>query len=91
MSAALRLYLVGGTPPSERALAAVPALRAALGGEAELEVVDLREQPDVAERERILATPLLVRVSPPPVRRIVGDLSDAERVVWTLGLADDRA
>ena len=87
MSAALRLYLVGGTPPSERALAAVPGLRAALGDSAELEVVDLRDQPEVAEQERILATPLLVRLSPPPVRRIVGDLSDADRVVWTLGLA----
>lgn len=87
MAALLRLYLVGGTPPSERALASVPALRAALGDGAALDVIDLREQPEIAEQERILATPLLVRVAPEPVRRIVGDLSDAERVVWTLGLA----
>ena len=91
MAAHLRLYLVGGTPPSERALSSVPALRAALGDDAALDVIDLREQPEIAEQERILATPLLVRVSPEPVRRIVGDLSDAERVVWTLGLADGRA
>ena len=91
MAAVLRLYLVGGTPPSERALAAVPALRAALGETAELDVVDLREQPELAEQERILATPLLVRVSPEPVRRLVGDLSDADRVVWTLGLQDGAA
>ena len=90
METVLRLYLVGGTPPSERALAAVPALREALGDGVELDVVDLREQPAVAEEERILATPLLVRVSPPPVRRIVGDLSDADRVVWTLGLRNGR-
>ena len=64
----------------------MPALRAALGEQAELDVVDLRHEPERAEAERILATPLLVRVSPPPIRRIVGDLSDAERVVWTLGL-----
>jgi circadian clock protein KaiB len=86
MKAQLKLYLVGGTPPSDRALSAVPALQEALGEEGELEVIDLREQPEVAEAERILATPMLVRVEPGPVRRVAGDLSDAERVLWTLGL-----
>ena len=66
----------------------MPALRAALGDDAALDVIDLRERPEIAEEERILATPLLVRVSPEPVRRLVGDLSDAERVVWTLGLRE---
>lgn len=82
----LRLYVVGGTQASERALHGLERLSAALPGDAELEVVDLREQPEVAERERIVATPLLVRVSPEPVRRVVGDLSDTERVRWSLGL-----
>lgn len=86
MSLVLTLYVVGGSPPSERALNALPDLRRALGGEAEVEVIDLAERPDVAERERILATPMLVRRTPPPVRRVAGDLSDAERVAWTLGL-----
>ena len=86
MKARLKLYLVGGTPPSDRALSAVPALQEALGPDGELEVIDLRERPEVAEAERILATPLLVRVEPSPVRRVAGDLSDAERVLWTLGL-----
>lgn len=86
MRAVLKLYLVGGTPPSDRALSAVPDLQRALGDQGELEVVDLREHPEVAEAERIIATPLLVRVDPPPSRRIAGDLSDAERVLWTLGL-----
>lgn len=48
----------------------------------------MREHPEVAERERVLATPMLVRVSPPPVRRIAGDLSDGERVLWSLGLGE---
>jgi circadian clock protein KaiB len=87
----LRLYVVGGTPPSERAVRGVERLRAELDGEADVEVVDLRERPDVAEQERIIATPLLVRVSPEPVRRIVGDLSDLERVRWSLGLPDGGA
>ena len=86
MRAVLKLYLVGGTPPSDRALGAVPALERALGDRGVLEVIDLRERPEVAEAERIMATPLLVRVDPPPTRRVAGDLSDAERVLWTLGL-----
>ena len=86
MTASLRLYIVGGTPASERALGAVDALRARLGDEAEVEVVDLRESPEVAEEQKILATPLLVRLSPTPVRRVAGDLSDPDRVAWSLGL-----
>ena len=82
----LRLYVVGGTQASERALHSVARLRSELADAAEVEIVDLREQPDVAERERIVATPLLVRVAPQPVRRIIGDLSDVERVRWSLGL-----
>ena len=77
---------MGGTQPSERALGAVARRRAALGGAASVEVVDVQEKPEVAERERILATPLLVRVAPPPTRRIAGDLSDTDRVLWNLGL-----
>jgi circadian clock protein KaiB len=84
----LKLYVVGGTQASERALHSVERLRAQLEGDADIEVVDLREQPEVAEAERIIATPLLVRVAPTPVRRIVGDLSDADRVRWSLGLPE---
>jgi circadian clock protein KaiB len=87
----LRLYVVGGTPPSERAVRGVERLRRELGEDLEVEVVDLRERPEVAERERIVATPLLVRVSPEPVRRIIGDLSDLERVRWSLGLPEGGA
>ena len=82
----LKLYVVGGTQASERALQSVNDLRAQLGDEAELDVVDLREHPEVAERERIVATPLLVRVAPEPVRRVVGDLTDLDRLRWSLGL-----
>jgi len=82
----LKLYVVGGTQASERALRGVGAL----GDDIDLEIVDVREQPQVAEEKRILATPLLVRESPLPVRRVAGDLSDAERVAWTLGLGRAR-
>ena len=83
METVLRLYVVGGTPLAERAVGALRSL------DAEVEVIDLAERPEVAEAEGILATPLLVRVSPEPVRRIVGDLSDVERVRWSLGLFED--
>lgn len=86
MSAVLRLYVVGGTHASERALGALDGLRTELGNTGRLEVIDLREQPQVAEEERILATPLLVRVEPLPRRRVAGDLSDPVRVLRTLGL-----
>jgi circadian clock protein KaiB len=82
----LKLYVVSGTPSSDRATAAVEQLRAALPGEITIDVVDLGEHPEVAEAERIIATPMLVRVAPEPVRRIVGDLSDIDRVRWGLGL-----
>jgi circadian clock protein KaiB len=87
----LKLYLVGGTPPSERAVHGLDQIRALLGNDAKVEIVDLRERPEVAEQERILATPLLVRASPLPVRRVVGDLSDPERVVASLGLRSGAA
>jgi circadian clock protein KaiB len=82
----LKLYVVSGTPSSDRATAAIEQLRAALPSEITIDVVDLGEHPEVAEAERIIATPMLVRVTPAPVRRIVGDLSDLDRVRWGLGL-----
>jgi circadian clock protein KaiB len=82
----IKLYVVSGTSTSDRAIAAIEGLRAALPGEVSIDVVDLDQHPEVAEAERIVATPMLVRVSPAPVRRIVGDLSDLERVRWGLGL-----
>ncbi len=85
MRPVLKLYVVGGTPPSERALSALPDLERALADEADLEVIDLAERPEEAEPARVLATPLLVRQTPLPVRRVAGDLSDPERVLWTLG------
>ena len=82
----LKLYLGGGTPPSERAILALDRLRDMLDDDSDVEIVDLRERPEVAEAERILATPLLVRTQPQPERRVIGDLSDPERVLTSLGL-----
>jgi circadian clock protein KaiB len=83
---ALKLYVVSGTLSSDRAVAAVEQLRAALPGDITVDVVDLGRHPEIAESERIIATPMLVRLAPEPVRRVVGDLSDLDRVRWGLGL-----
>ena len=85
METVLRLYVVGGTQLAERAIGTLRRLQAEHLAEASVEIVDLNDRPEAAEEEGILATPLLVRVSPEPVRRIVGDLSDVERVRWSLG------
>jgi len=83
----LRLYVNGRSPRSRYAIAELRALSDRLPAGADVEVVDLALQPEVAERERLIATPVLVRTDPPPVRRIVGDLSDHTMVLRALELA----
>ncbi len=81
-----KLYIAGTTPRSQGAVANLRRLGdERLSGNYELEVVDVTENPHIAEAERILATPTLVKESPLPLRRVTGDLSDQE-MVW-LGLA----
>lgn len=83
----LRLYITGRTPQSQRALLNLRnLLESELQSEYELEVIDILEYPDLAEREKILATPTLVRRQPEPVRKLVGDLSDREKVLQSLDL-----
>ncbi len=87
MDTVLRLYVVSGTELSDRAAGALRRLQSEhLDEGATVEIVDVREHPEEAEAAGVLATPLLVRVAPQPVRRIVGDLSDIDRVRWSLGL-----
>lgn len=82
-----RLYITGY---SARAHLAISNLRRIveehLPGQYELEVIDVLEQPELAEKERIIATPTLIKSLPLPSQRIIGDLSDIKRVVDALGL-----
>ncbi|MDX2194384.1 MAG: circadian clock KaiB family protein [Gemmatimonadales bacterium] len=81
------LFVTGQTPRSQRAIANLRALcEEQLPGAYELNVVDVLEQPDLAERARVLATPTLVKDLPPPPRRVIGDLSDRQRVLFGLDL-----
>lgn len=57
-----------------------------LGDAYELEVIDVIERPQAAEDDKVIATPTLIRVAPGPPRRVLGDLSDARRVLSALGL-----
>jgi circadian clock protein KaiB len=83
----LRLYVAGQTPKSLQAFANLKRIcdqhRA---GQYRIEVIDLLKHPHLAERDQILAFPTLVRKRPEPVRRIIGDLSNTERVLIGLDL-----
>lgn len=83
----LKLYITGHTPRSERAIAnLIQICKNELNEEYALEVIDVLEQPQLAEDEKILATPTLVKVLPPPLKRLIGDLSDTEKVLLGLYL-----
>ncbi|HWM90000.1 MAG TPA: circadian clock KaiB family protein [Thermoanaerobaculia bacterium] len=86
-SYSLRLYVTGATPGSSRAIAGIKAFcEKFLKNRYTLEVIDVYQQPVLADEEGILATPTLVRMSPLPLRRIVGNLSDPARLHARLGL-----
>jgi circadian clock protein KaiB len=78
----LRLYVAGQSPKSLRAFANLTTLcEEHLAGRYEIEIVDLVEQPELARSDDILAIPTLVRRLPAPLRKIIGDLSNTERVL----------
>jgi circadian clock protein KaiB len=81
----LRLYVTGKTPRAERAIANLRRIcEEELRGQYEMQVIDVLEHPQLAEDEKILATPTLIKQLPLPLRRVIGDLSDKEKVL--LGL-----
>jgi circadian clock protein KaiB len=78
----LRLYVAGQTPKSIAALANLKRLcEEHLAGRYRIEVIDLVDQPHLARRDDIIVIPTLVRQLPPPIRKIIGDLSNVERVL----------
>ena len=83
----LRLYVAGQTPKSIAALANLKIIcEEHLSGRYKIEVVDLLENPQLARGDQILAIPTLVKKLPLPVRKIIGDLSNIERVLVGLDL-----
>jgi circadian clock protein KaiB len=83
----LKLYIAGHTPRSVRAVSNLHRIsRNNSNFECEVIIIDVLEQPDLANQDKILATPTLIKVSPPPQRRIIGDLSDPQQVIFILDL-----
>lgn len=83
----LRLFITGASPNSSRAIANLKAIcEAHLKENYELEIIDVYQQPLIAQREQIIALPMLIKVSPLPARRLIGDMSDTEKVLRGLGL-----
>lgn len=88
----LRLYVAGQTPKSLAAIANLKRIcETHLAGRYAVEVIDLIEQPQLAAVDQILAIPTLVRQVPPPLRRIIGDLSQTERVLVGLDIEPRRS
>jgi circadian clock protein KaiB len=83
----LRLYVTGSTPRSARAIQNIRALcEEHLEGRYDLEVIDIYQQPVLARGEQIIAAPTLIKKLPAPLRKMVGDLSDTDRVLMGLDL-----
>jgi circadian clock protein KaiB len=83
----LRLYVAGQTPNSMKALANLKKIAEEhLKGKYSIEVVDLLKNPQLAAGDQILAIPTLVRKLPEPIRKIIGDLSNTERVIVGLDI-----
>ncbi len=83
----LKLYVTGETPNSIKAIDNLKKILAdEFKGVYELKIIDVVKNPKLAEEEKILATPMLSRVLPLPVRRIIGNLSDKDKVLLGLDL-----
>ena len=87
----LRLYVTGMTPRSITALANIKEIcEEHLKGRYDLQVIDIYQQPTLAEGEQIIAVPTLIKKLPLPLRRFIGDLSDREQVLIGLDLKPAR-
>ncbi len=81
----LRLYVNGETPKMKRAVENIEKIcKEHLHGRYELEIIDAAKNPERLDEEQIVALPALIKKLPPPLRRLVGDLSDREAVLWGL-------
>ena len=83
----LRLFVTGASPNSMRAILNLKTIcEEYLKGRYELEIIDVYQQPLIAEREQLIALPLLIKKAPGIERRLIGDMSDKQRVLRGLGL-----
>jgi circadian clock protein KaiB len=87
----LRLYIAGQTPKSLKAMNNLKKICATYANDRyQIEVIDLLQKPELAQQDQVLAIPTLVRNLPVPIRKIIGDLSDTDRVLLGLDLQSVR-
>jgi circadian clock protein KaiB len=85
----LRLYVTGTTAGSTRAIQQVRKVcEEHLHGRYDLEVIDIYQLPSLAKHDQIIATPTLIKVLPAPLRRLIGDLSDVNRVLFGMDIRE---
>jgi circadian clock protein KaiB len=78
----LKLYVSGDSPRAQAAIANLKRIcEEDLAGRYSLEIVDVLQNPEAAESDKVLATPTLIKRLPPPLRRVIGDLSDKDKVL----------
>ncbi|MGC9527650.1 MAG: circadian clock KaiB family protein [Limnospira sp.] len=83
----LKLYITGNTLKSQRAIAnLIRICDQELTDQYELKIIDVLEQPELAENEKILVTPTLIKQLPQPIQRIIGDMSNTDKVLLGLDL-----
>ncbi|MDB5001120.1 MAG: circadian clock protein KaiB [Mucilaginibacter sp.] len=86
----LRLFITGASPNSIRAVENLKTLcEEYLTDRYKLEIIDIHQQKELAENENVIALPLLIKKSPGPERRMIGDMSDTKRVLKGLGLSNN--
>lgn len=87
----LKLYVTGDTPRARRAIENLRHIcEDELGGQYQMVVIDVLTRPQLAEDEKIMATPTLVKQLPPPLRRIIGDLSNKDKVLLGLDILESQ-
>ena len=83
----LQLYVAGASQNSVRAIANLKALcETYLAGRYQLDVIDVRQERQVAETEQLIALPMLIRRGPLPEKRLIGDMGDTQKVLNALGI-----
>jgi circadian clock protein KaiB len=88
----LRLYVTGMTPRSQKAIENIKEISEEhLAGRYDLEVIDIYQQPERAQEAQVVATPTLIKQLPLPLRKLIGDMSDKDRVLIGLGIQKKEA
>ncbi|MEB3174997.1 MAG: circadian clock KaiB family protein [Cyanobacteriota bacterium] len=83
----LRLYITGNSLRSQQAIANIYRIcREELNNQYAVEIIDVLEQPHRAEQEKVMVTPTLIKQLPPPLQRIIGDMSNTQRVLLGLDI-----